>query len=424
MTEKEYKTLEKKFKVFLMPFQMGVFLAINAVRDIALIIDGPNCSMSKAEFIYGNHDINSTLLSSYGKHRIVYTMTYPERQNLYLETKLRTMASVLQNSGEFGLIIITGAGFSSLSGFDYDKIAMSSQDNTPIIALPVKTLENDWLAGYDAAISAMASALPDEPREKRKNTAAITGYFFERNEGDCLGNIREMKRLLGLCGIELVSVFPDGGTFKDLSKALEAEYIISLPYSGNVAKIIAKKSGAKIIETKMPIGYAGTTLWLKQICDQMDINLPQEIYYEENQSMRQYLNIASTLRHKPVFFAGDPYLYESLSLFLKEIGMRPDMAVLDCNPRKLSVLPERLLFAPTAENIYDMYSNLPRFEKPAALIGNSFSMSEKFAADIPFIELGFPSYSYHCLTDSPYFGYTGAMNLTARLLNSQLEKRR
>ena len=99
------------------------------------------------------------------------------------------------------------------------------------------------------------------------------------------------------------------------------------------------------------------------------------------------------------------------------------MAVLDCNPRKLSFLPEKLLFAPTSEQVLDLYSSLSRFEKPAALIGNSFSFSEKFAEDAPFIELGFPSYSNHCFTDSPYFGYYGAMNLTARLLNSQLTAR-
>jgi nitrogenase molybdenum-iron protein alpha/beta subunit len=54
------------------------------------------------------------------------------------------------------------------------------------------------------------------------------------------------------------------------------------------------------------------------------------------------------------------------------------------------------------------------------MIGSSFAVSEGFAKGIPYIELGFPSYSRHCFTEEPFLGFRGALNLTAMLLNSQL----
>lgn len=409
--------ISDKFRTYVLPYQIGVYLGINAIKDAALLNDGPNCSIPKAEFIYGNHDINSTLFSPDGMHRIFYTMSHPFKQKGNPEYKLEAMLSVLADCGRYGIVFATGLPFQSLTGIDYEGISSSITGKIPVAAVPPKSMELDWLGGYSAVLEAAAYKLVySVPR--KKNSIAIAGYLFDRNEGDHWGNIKELKRLLAICGLDLISVFPDGNSFSGLQKAAEAEYIVSFPYSRNAASIMAMKSGAKLIETDIPIGFKATTQWLEKICLTAGRSLPESILQEEGKAKAQYNKFASVLRHKPVIFAGDPYLFDAIYIFCRELHMRPDTAFLDCYPSKVKNLPKRILFSPSTESVRNMTDSLEGYDKPAAIIGNSFSFTEKFAKDIPFVELGFPSYSFHCLLEEPFVGYAGALCLAGRLLNA------
>lgn len=422
MNDENVKALERRFKTFILPFQIGVYLGVNAVNDAALVSDGPNCAVPKAEFIYGNHDANSTLFSPYGFHRIFYTMSHPLRQQGNPEERIEAVLSVLARSGHYGIVLVTGLPFQALAGMDYEGMTSAMKEPVPVTSIPPKSLEYDWLEGYALTLKAFAAALPavHKKKEIRRNTVAVAGYFFDRNEGDHRGNIAEMKRLLSMCGLELVSVFPDGGSFSGLSAALDAEYVVSMPYGRSAAEIIAGNSGAELIETGLPAGFRGTLEWLEKICAAAGIKVPEAVYAEERKSREQYLRVASVLRHKPVLYAGEPHLFGALRGFLKEIGMRPDYAVFDCAPVKLQNPAEHVLFSPSTEQVWNFVSSLKGFDRPAVMIGGSFAVSEGFAKGIPYIELGFPSYSRHCFTEEPFLGFRGALNLTAMLLNSQL----
>lgn len=423
MDEKQLKELENRFKRFSMPFHIGVYLAINAIRDSFLLLDGPNCVIPKIEYIYGNHDLNSNIFSPDGSSRILYTMSLPSKQKLNPELKLEILLPLFANSSKYGAVFVSGQPFHNLTGMDYEGIAASVKTKSPIGVIPPKSMEFDWLEGYSIALE-VAAGLLSYGKELKKNTAAIVGYLFDRNEKDHTANIMELKRLLSLCGLDLICVFPGGDSFDNLSKAAEAEYIISFPYGRKAAQAIASKSGAKIIETEIPIGFAGTTEWLQKICEETGRNLPNTVPEEERSSKIQYLKIASLLRHKPVVFAGDPYLFNAIFSFCEELVMRPECAILNCSPQKLKNISRHTLFEPTTGEALETIAELQGFEKPELLIGNSFANTEGFAPGIPFLELGFPSYSHHCLIDEPFMGYAGAVSLIGRLINSQLEEKR
>ena len=51
-------------------YAVGQMLAVNAVPDTYLLLDGPSCGFHKAELIHGNHDRTSTLLDAGGEHRV------------------------------------------------------------------------------------------------------------------------------------------------------------------------------------------------------------------------------------------------------------------------------------------------------------------------------------------------------------------
>lgn len=54
------------------PYNLGVLLALNAVSDAYLVLDGPGCSFYRGMMIHGRHDWSSTLLSADGWHRFQF----------------------------------------------------------------------------------------------------------------------------------------------------------------------------------------------------------------------------------------------------------------------------------------------------------------------------------------------------------------
>lgn len=412
----------EKDRLFALPYQLGVYLAANAVSDAALVVDGPNCSIPKAEYVYGNHDIRSTLFSPSGEHRLFYTMSGPLRQSGNPESRISVLLDSAASSGLFGVIMVTALPFMKLAGMDYDGLAGRARGRTPVTEVPAGSLEGDWLDGYSRALAALAKALPPGRPRRRRRTVALAGYLMDRNEGDHAANIRELRGLLAMCGLELVSVFPDGGNFAGLSAALSAEVVVSLPYGREAAALIAARSGARLVEAGLPVGVSGTTAWLGAVCGAAGVRPGKKVAEAEAGALADLRPARAPLLGKPAVFAGDPYLFTALRGFMKELGMRPDTAFCDCAHRRLAGGTARVMFSPSLEKARLTAAGLSGFEKPAVLVGNSFARTEALVPGVPFVELGFPSYGFHCLTAKPFLGYAGAVLLAERLLNSQLGK--
>jgi nitrogenase molybdenum-iron protein alpha/beta subunit len=410
-------------KTFRLPYHLGVYLAVNAVPDCCLVVDGMNCSMPKADFIYGNHDLRSTLFSHDGAHRLVYTMAKPVKQGGNPEEKLSVLLEAAARSGRFGAVLLTALPFLKLSGMDYEGLAAGIKGGAPVAEVPADSMEADWLRGYDNALLALANSLPVPAR--RRGTVALAGYLMDRNEGDHAANIAELGRLLAACGLELACVFPSGIPAKELSRALAADLVVSLPYGRRAARAIAARSGAKLIETGLPMGAAGTAAWLARVCLAAGLKkVPGAALALERQAAAELRPALDVLAHRNAVFAGDPYLFAAFSGFASELGLRLQAAFLDSDPVRTgtSLLPGKLLFSPDTAAAAAVTAGLAGYDRPDLLVGNSFAASEGFAPGLPLAELGFPSYGHHCLGPEPFLGYAGAPVLAGRLVNALLHK--
>ncbi len=412
---------EKIFdRTYNLPYMMGYFLAANAVRDLCAVVDGANCVMQKVDLLAGNHDLFCGLLSEDGMHRTICTMASPLSPHKNPEKKLAALLNSLAASGRFGAIIVTGLPFCRLTGTDYTGVARSIRSGSPVGSVPPRSMEADWLDGYDDTLEALARTLPLKGKRSRKK-AAVAGYMMDRNEYDHLANIKEMRRLLSLAGLELVSVWPSGGNCAELSRAGEAGLIISLPYGRKAARTLAARTGAKLVETGLPMGLAGTSGWLSAVRAAAGIKgaLPSPLRAEERAAAAAIFPALRGLPHKRALFAGDPYLYEAFACFARELCIGLSAVFLDSDPRPLGSArrPGVLLFAPAPDEAKAALGALGRYEKPDLAVANSFALTEGIAGGAPFIELGFPSYGHHCLDDEPFLFYSGARILAARLLN-------
>ena len=70
------------------PYLIGVYLAVNAIPDAYLLLDGPSCFPLKSPSIQGNHDWFSRLTDVSGRTKCVTTRLHPStvvfsREELY-----------------------------------------------------------------------------------------------------------------------------------------------------------------------------------------------------------------------------------------------------------------------------------------------------------------------------------------------------
>ncbi|MCX5785581.1 MAG: hypothetical protein NTX59_07820 [Elusimicrobia bacterium] len=404
-----------------MPYQLGIYLAANAVSDCCVVVDGLNCVMPKIDFLAGNHDLNSTLLSPEGRHRVICTMTGPLPQGNNPEKKFSALLESVAGAGDFAVIMATGLPFLKLAGMDYEGLAAGVKSGVPVVDVPARSFEADWLEGYALSLDALARALPARKVKKRKRSVALVGYLMDRNERDHAANIEELGRLLELCGLELSCVFPSGGSFGDLSRALEAGVIVSLPYGRKAAARLAARSGAVLVETGLPLGLQGTAHWLEAVrrAAGMKGGLPPAVKVLEKQAAKAIAPALGELAHRSIIYAGDPYLFAAFAAYAAELGMRVSCALIDSFIRPLDSvrLPGELLFSPDTEEAAAVVKGLGGYLKPDLAVGNSFAATEGLSAGLPLTELGFPSYGHHCLSDEPFFGFAGARTLAGRLFN-------
>jgi len=415
-------------KTYVLPYLLGVYLAANAVKDICVVVDGPDCVTQKADLIWGNHDLFSTLLSCEGRHRIICTMAHPFSSDRSPDTKLAVLVGKVARSGEFGAVLLTALPFSRISGVDYSGIAAAVNAVTPVAHVPAKSMDMDWLDGYDEALDALArSSITGGKFKKRKRTVVLVGYMMDRNEFDHAANLAELRRLLAAAGLEVVSVWPSGGDCAALARAGEAGLIVSLPYGRKAARTLADRFATPLVETGLPLGIGGTLDWLGTVMRAAGAGkvLPGAIQQEARRAAALIAPVLPALLHKKVLFAGEPELYSAFAAFAGELCMEAACSFFNTRRRPVRVQgrPALALFNPDVDAAGAAVRQLPAYLKPDLAVGNSFALSEGMTCSLPFMELGFPSYTHHCLLDEPYLGFSGARVLAARLLNC-LQSRR
>lgn len=421
---RKVKTRRRYFpKTYVLPYQLGVYLAVNAVSDVCLVVDGPNCVLPKADLLAGSHDLYSGLFSPSGGHRLVASMGGPLPQADDPERGLSSLLRAASSCGDYRAVLVTGLPFMNLAGADYEGMAAGVRGGVPVRHVPALSAEEDWLDGYDRTLEALVSALPARKGPLKKRVAAVTGYMHDRGEGDHRANISELKRLLRLAGMERAVFLPDGGSFASWKKALSAGVVVSLPYGRRAAARLAGLTGARLVETGLPMGLTGTTAWLSGIRKAAGLGnaLPKELASEERRAAAAISPALAALEHSAIGFAGDPYLFAALEGLARDLGMSAGTAFLNCRSRRLgSSRPELLMFSPPVEEAAAALRKLGEYRRPVLAVCDHFARAERLFGGIPAVEFGFPSYSRHCLHEEPFLGYAGAKAFAGRLLNAAL----
>ncbi len=340
-----------------LPFLDGVYLVINTVPDLAVVIDSPSCALLKAERVQGNHDFLATL-SPLKNNRLYYSSADLSSLSMGVEDKYVASLKEADKNPTISRIVSTAISMAIITDRQYDMIHEEIKDQLqhPITEVPSRELYGDWLDGYKDTLAALAKDLPLDTKDggDNSNKVGIVGYMMDRNEGDHIGNLEELKRIISALGLELVSVWPCGEPTDKLAQIGQAGTIISLPYGRKAAQIISRRNDAKLIDAPLPLGLDKTKEFVSIIaeaCGKQDI--AERFIAEEEKQILPKLNwiIPQTFLDKKIAISGDPYTVEGLADVVEFLGA--EAMALFCSSR-----------AEHAENEWSKKFGVDRFSSP------------------------------------------------------------
>lgn len=411
-------------------YMTGVFLAVNALRDAYLLVEGPDCVHMKTQFVQGNHDWLSTITSVSGYHRVANTALHPVHMTRSREERIRELLGRLAKHPATGGILFTSMPMAFITGADYERLCSEAAQlsGTSVVHIPGKSLSGDWLDGYAESLLSLARQLPLptpagalDPRK-----VAIIGHLYDRNEGDQRANVAHLRELLVALGLEPVSVWLEGQDFADLAAAGSAGTVLSFPYARKAARALAERTGARLIVCDLPFGLDATERWITQLGEELGLQeRAREVIERELEHVVPQLEwvIPFVFQGRRLAFVGDPHLAQGLAEIATMLGAElTHVAITDpaLHARGLAEKlgpSKQLLVWPKQQALRDFLNQAVASERVSLVVTNLHGVGVGGGA-AAWVELGFPSLYTHALYDRPYLGFRGFLAFVDTLANT------
>jgi nitrogenase molybdenum-iron protein beta chain len=306
------------------------------------------------------------------------------------------------------------------------------------------------ITGYDNALLGVLKHFWDgksdtAPALQRVPNESIN--FIGGFDGFVVGNMKEVKRILDLFGVEYNVICDpsgtwntptdgefrmyEGGTTKEtVEKAVHAKATIVFQEfcCEKTAKFI-EEHGQEVVRLNSPIGVAGTDRFLQEISRLTGKPIPPQLERERGLLVDAMADSQAHLHGKRFALYGDPDFLLGMTGFLLELGAEP-AHVLSTNGDATWAGKVEALFAASPfganckaypkRDLWHMRSLL--FTEPVDfLIGNTYGKYLERDTGTPLIRMVFPIFDRHHYHVRPIWGYEGAMRVLVDLLDEYFE---
>jgi len=283
-----------------------------------------------------------------------------------------------------------------------------------------------------------AGTVPKLERQPNGKLNFIGGF-----DGYTVGNMREIKRLFDLMGVEYTilgdnsdvwdtpsdgefRMYDGGTTLEDTANAIHAKATISMQeFCTEKTLHVIENAGQETIAFNHPIGVEGTDRFLLEVARLSGKTIPDAIKKERGRLVDAIADSSAHIHGKKFALYGDPDLTLGLTAFLLELGAEP-VHILSTNGgvawrEKVEAL---LAGSPFGKNchvyagkdLWHMRSLL--FTEPVDyLIGNTYGKFLERDTKTPLIRVGFPIFDRHHHHRYPVWGYQGGLNVLVKILD-------
>jgi nitrogenase molybdenum-iron protein beta chain len=297
--------------------------------------------------------------------------------------------------------------------------------------------------GYDNMLEGMLRHF----WQNRERTAGEAINIIPGFDGYCVGNIRELKRMLDVMGVTY-TILPDpsdvfdtpsdgtfrmfdGGTTIDATKAaMDAKATISMQeYCTKKSLALVREKGQDAASFNYPLGVRATDQLLMKVSELTGKPIPDALKKERGRLVDAIADSMTHLHGKTIALYGDPDFCTGMTRFLLELGCEPKH-VLATNGSKAwaKKLQAELQASPygrggtvwPGKDLWHMRSLLCT-EPVDLLIGNSYGKYLERDCQVPLIRLTFPIFDRHHHHRFPTWGYQGGLQVLVRILDKVLD---
>lgn len=234
-------------------------------------------------------------------------------------------------------VVVTGC-MVEMIGDDVQSVAQEFKDEgRPVIAVNTPSFQGNSYHGYELLFSALAREVVRKAEAVNPKKVNVLGLV---PGGDVFykGNLREIKRLLSLLGLEVNTFIGEGETLDDFKNAGDAalNLVLSDIHGVKTAQEFQRVHKTPYITTGLPIGYLQTAEFLHQVAKHLQISaetvetvLQHEstVYFDYFERLADIYNDIDLQRY--VVVVADSNYAPSLARFsADELGWLPELTVI------------------------------------------------------------------------------------------------
>ena len=408
------------------PRVLGAYLAVNAIPNTWMLVDSADCATLRAEIVQDNHDWLATLITEDGRYRIASTGVCPHTIVLDRRDMLAEQFSVVaQEGGAF--LFIYPAPVTALVGVDYRNILAGIKVPDETIALVVDPVDSvgNWVAGYSHMMELVAKHLPlPKPPRNREGKVALVGYLWDRNEADHEASVEELTLLLTGLGLETSSVWLSGRPTEHLQQVAQAETLLALPYGRTAARILAKRTGARVVDVDLPVGLDASVSWVESLVEELGLPAESTSAMELAAGVAYRRASKAVMRHlvnRTFAICTESVLASRVAGMVQEMGGEVQLLATAGEPLSTgeSELAETVLEDPTMEQVAAALREVAdRAHGWPVLIGSERAVAAAEPGRFAVVPLGFQAGGTHHLYSAPFVGFSGAISLLDRIGNA------
>ncbi len=251
-----------------------------------------------------------------------------------LEEEIKTTLEIMDGD----LFVVLSGCMVEMIGDDIDSVVKKFEESPkPVIAISTPSFKGNSYYGYDLLLEGLVNQYVT-PAEKKDNRKVNILGIVPGEDVFWKGNLKEIKRILGLIGIQANTLFGEGEGLKEIQHSSDASYtiILSQVYGNLAAQAYKEKFDIPFVTAQLPIGYLQTEQFLRKMGSLFELPIDvieaalqyeREIYYDYFERFTDIYTDADLQRYAVV--VGDLNYAPSLTRFLSdELGWIPKLSVI------------------------------------------------------------------------------------------------